>query len=77
MATLKEKVETIQNNAVKFSNVEELRQETQEKRNRLILEQEDLADRKKEIQGQVANLQTEFDQLQVDISSLFPNDCIN
>jgi len=77
LATLKEKVETIQNNAVKFSNVEELRQETQEKRNRLILEQEDLADRKKEIQGQVANLQTEFDQLQVDISSLFPNDCIN
>lgn len=67
MATLKEKVETIQNNAVKFSNVEELRQETQEKRNRLILEQEDLADRKKEIQGQVANLQSEFDQLQVDI----------
>ncbi len=62
---------------MKFSNVEELRQETQEKRNRLILEQEDLADRKKEIQGQVANLQTEFDQLQVDISSLFPNDCIN
>lgn len=65
LAGLKEKVATIQANTDKFTNVEELRRQTEERRNRLILEQEDLADRKRELEAEANSLQAEFDRLQV------------
>jgi hypothetical protein len=45
--------------------VDDLRHETEERRNRLLLEQDDLADKKSEIQARVNQLQAKCDNLQV------------
>lgn len=65
LTTLKEQLSNIDANVVKFSSVEELKKETEEKRNMLIMEQADLAEKKNELLIQVTRLQEECDQLQV------------
>jgi hypothetical protein len=65
LKTLKDQLETIQTNSVKFTGVDDLRHETEERRNRLLLEQDDLADKKSEIQARVNQLQVQCDNLQV------------
>ena len=65
LKTLKDQLETIQTNSIKFTGVDDLRHETEERRNRLLLEQDDLADKKSEIQARVNQLQVQCDNLQV------------
>lgn len=65
LTSLKDKLTKIQTDSAKFTNVDELRYETEEKRNKLILEQQDLAEKKSDIQALVHNLQVEYDHLQV------------
>lgn len=65
LKTLKEQLATIEMNSVKFTGVDDLRFEAEERRNRLLLEQEDLADKKNEIQARVSRLQTQCENLQV------------
>lgn len=65
LTSLKDQLAKIQADSHKFTDLEELRRETGERRNRLILEQEDLAEKKNEIQAQVNRLQTQYDSLQV------------
>ncbi len=65
LATLKEQLASIQINSVKFTDLDAFRRETEERRNRLLLEQEDLVEKKSEIQSQVNNLQRKCDSLQV------------
>lgn len=73
LTTLKEQLSNIDANLSKFSNVEELKGETEEKRNKLIMEQADLADIKTELQMQVTKLQEECDQLEVFPSNFLMN----
>lgn len=68
LKTLKDQLETIQTNSVKFTGVDDFRHETEERRNRLLLEQDDLADKKSEIQARVNQLQVQCDNLQVTIT---------
>jgi intraflagellar transport protein 74 len=65
MNAIKEQLATIQISAVKFTGLEDLRRETEEKRNQLMLELEDLAERKNFLQDRSRRLQAEFDKLQV------------
>lgn len=65
LATLKTQLETIQISSSKFSDLEDLRRKTEERRNRLLLEQEDLVEKKHEIQAQIHTLQNQCDLLQV------------
>ncbi|XP_046656187.1 intraflagellar transport protein 74 homolog [Daphnia pulicaria] len=67
LKTLKDQLETIQTNSIKFTGVDDLRHETEERRNRLLLEQDDLADKKSEIQARVNQLQVQCDNLQVEL----------
>ena len=67
MNTLKDQLATIQISAVKFTNLDYLRHETEDKRNQLILEQEDLAERKNLLQDRSRRLQAEFDKLQFEL----------
>ncbi len=68
LKTLKDQLETIQTNSIKFTGVDDLRHETEERRNRLLLEQDDLADKKSEIQARVNQLQVQCDNLQVTVT---------
>lgn len=65
LTSLKDQLAKIQADSHKFTDLEELRRVTGERRNRLILEQEDLAEKKNEIQAQVNRLQMQCDSLQV------------
>jgi len=65
MNTIKEQLAVIQISAVKFTGLDDLRRETEEKRNQLMLELEDLAERKNLLQDRSRRLQAEFDKLQV------------
>ena len=65
LVTLKNQLASIQVNSVKFTDLDQFRRETEERRNRLLLEQEDLVEKKNEIQSQVNNLQRKCDSLQV------------
>lgn len=65
LKTLKEQLASIEMNSIKFTGVDDFRRETEERRNRLMLEQEDLADKKSEIQARVSRLQSQCDHLQV------------
>ena len=65
LSTLKTQLETIQISSSKFSDLEDLRRKTEERRNRLLLEQEDLVEKKHEIQAQIHTLQNQCDLLQV------------
>lgn len=67
LKTLKEQLATIEMNSVKFTGVDDLRFEAEERRNRLLLEQEDLADKKNEIQARVSRLQAQCENLQAEL----------
>ena len=69
MNTIKEQLAVIQISAVKFTGLDDLRLETEEKRNQLMLELEDLAERKNLLQDRSRRLQAEVDKLQVIFNS--------
>lgn len=66
LATLKDQLASIQINSTRFANIDEFKQEAEIKRNQLIMQQQDLQEKKTELQTQVNELQEEYDQLQVD-----------
>lgn len=74
LSTLKEQLSNIDANVVKFTNVEDMKREAEEKRNRLIMEQGDLSERKAQLKIQVAKLQGECDQLEVGLDFYLSSD---
>ena len=65
LVSLKDNLATIHTYSAKFSNLDELKYETEIKRNQLMTDQQDLSEKKLQLQTQVNQLQFEYDELQV------------
>lgn len=65
LTLLKNQLAKIETDSTKFTDLDQLRIEMGERRNHLILEQQDLCEKKNEMQAQVNRLQVQCDTLQV------------
>lgn len=61
----KDKLAMIQINMVKFTKIDDLQADTEQKRNQLIMDQQALSDMKTELQAKVNALQMRCEELQV------------
>lgn len=70
LSSLKDRLASIQIDGIKFGKVDDLRHQTEEKRNELILQQQALSERKSQLQEQADDLQRQCNILQVVNDSL-------
>jgi len=68
LVSLKDNLATIHTYSAKFSNLDELKYETEIKRNQLMTDQQDLSEKKLQLQTQVNQLQFEYDELQAELA---------